>query len=85
MWRRLWDRLRTPFWVARIVGFVGAVTVISAVLPEFRDRTHLINELVPDVFPAAATTGSAAVGIMLIVADRARRRSTVNPCPPCPC
>ena len=74
MWARLWDRLRTPFWVARIVGFVGAVTVISAVLPEFRDRTHLINELVPKVFPAAATTGSAAVGIMLIVLSRALRR-----------
>jgi lysyl-tRNA synthetase class 2 len=74
MWQRLWDRLRTPFWVARIVGLVGAVTVVSAVLPGFRDRTHLIVELVPDVFPAAATTGSAAVGLVLIVISRALRR-----------
>jgi lysyl-tRNA synthetase class 2 len=74
MWQRLWDRLRTPFWVARIVGIVGAVTVISAVLPEFRSRLHLIDELVPKIFPAAAATGSAAVGIMLIVLSRALRR-----------
>ncbi len=73
-WRRLWDRLRTPFWVARIVGLVGAVTVVSAVLPGFRDRTQLINQLVPDVFPAAATTGAAALGLVLILLSRALRR-----------
>jgi len=70
----IWQRLRTPFWVARIVWLVGAVTVVSAVLPEFRSRTMLINQLVPDVFPAAATTGSAAVGLVLIVLSRALRR-----------
>jgi lysyl-tRNA synthetase class 2 len=60
--------------VARIVGLVGVVTVVSAVLPEFRSRTVLINQLVPDVFPAAATTGAAAVGLVLIVLSRALRR-----------
>ena len=74
MWRRLWATLRTPFWVARIVGLVGAVTVVSAVLPSFRDRTRIISELVPDAFPAAATTGAAAVGLVLIVLSRALRR-----------
>ncbi len=74
MWRRLWATLRTPFWVARIVGLVGAVTVVSAVLPGFRDRTRIIYELVPDAFPAAATTGAAAVGLVLVVLSRALRR-----------
>ncbi|NUR09722.1 MAG: DUF2156 domain-containing protein [Nocardioidaceae bacterium] len=66
--------MRTPFWVGRIVGIVGAVTLASAVLPSLRDRTEVINQLVPDVFPAAAATGSAAVGLILIVLSRALRR-----------
>ena len=70
----LWRTLRSPFWVARIVGLVGAVTLVSAVLPSFRDRTQLINDLVPDAFPAAATTGAAAVGLILILLSRALRR-----------
>ena len=74
MANRIWDALRTPFWVARIVGLVGAVTLLSAVSPGLRNRTHLIYELLPDVFPAAATTGAAAVGVMLIVLSRALRR-----------
>ena len=43
-------------------------------LPGFRDRTQLINQLVPDVFPAAATTGAAALGLVLILLSRALRR-----------
>jgi lysyl-tRNA synthetase, class II len=74
MLSRVWDALRTPFWVGRIVFLVGAVTLASAVLPSFRDRTELINQLVPAVFPAAATTGAAAVGLILIVISRALRR-----------
>ncbi len=69
-----WDRLRSPFWVARIVGFVGAVTLVSAVLPALRDRTHLITQVLPPVFPAAATTGAAALGLILIALSRALRR-----------
>lgn len=71
---RVWDALRTPFWTGRIVFLVGAVTLASAVLPGFRDRTQFINGLVPAVFPAAATTGAAAVGLILIVLSRALRR-----------
>ena len=74
MLSRVWDALRTPFWVGRIVFLVGAVTLGSAVLPSFRDRTELVNQLVPAVFPAAATTGAAAVGLILIVISRALRR-----------
>ncbi|MGN6131401.1 MAG: phosphatidylglycerol lysyltransferase domain-containing protein [Nocardioidaceae bacterium] len=69
-----WDRLRTPFWIARIVGFVGTVTFISAVLPALRHRTHLITEVLPPVFPAAATTGAAALGLILVALSRALRR-----------
>ncbi len=72
--RDTWRTLRTPFWVARIVGLVGLVTLLSAVSPSLGDRTRLVNELVPDVFPAAAATGAAAVGLVLIVLSRALRR-----------
>ncbi|MGZ6787937.1 MAG: hypothetical protein ACXVEL_16450, partial [Nocardioidaceae bacterium] len=70
----VWKALSTPQWVARIVFLVGAVTVVSAVLPSFRNRTHLITQILPAVFPAAATTGSAAVGLILIALSRALRR-----------
>jgi lysyl-tRNA synthetase class 2 len=70
----VWDRLRTPFWVARIVGFVGVVTFVSAVLPALRQRTHLVTEVLPPVFPAAATTGAAALGLILVALSRALRR-----------
>ena len=70
----VWEGLRTPFWLARIVFFVGAVTVLSALLPAFRDRTALVNELVPGVFPAAATTGAAGAGVILVAMSRALRR-----------
>jgi len=70
----MWTALRSPFWLARLVFFVGAVTFVSAVLPAIRSRTHLITEVVPAVFPAAATTGAAAVGIVLVVLSRGLRR-----------
>jgi lysyl-tRNA synthetase class 2 len=70
----VWKALTTPQWVARIVGLVGLVTLVSAVLPSFRDRTHLITQVVPAAFPAAATTGSAAIGLILIALSRALRR-----------
>jgi lysyl-tRNA synthetase class 2 len=70
----MWKTIRTPFWVGRIVGVVGAITLLSALLPAIRARMTLIYELVPGVFPAAATTGAAAVGLILIVLSRALRR-----------
>jgi lysyl-tRNA synthetase class 2 len=48
--------------------------VLSAILPEIRARLHLIYEMVPAVFPAAAATGAAAVGLILIALSRALRR-----------
>ena len=70
----LWRALRTPLWVSRIVWFVGAVTVASALLPALRDRTALITRVVPAFFPAAATTGAAAAGLVLVVVSQALRR-----------
>ena len=61
--------------MARIVGLVGAMTVVSALLPAFRGRLHLVRDVLPAVFPDAATTGAAALGIMLIVLSRALRRA----------
>ncbi|MGA8209801.1 MAG: phosphatidylglycerol lysyltransferase domain-containing protein [Nocardioidaceae bacterium] len=74
MARRVWAGLRTPPWVARLVALVGVVTLASAVLPGLRERTAVVTGLVPAVFPAAATTGAAAVGVVLLLLSRALRR-----------
>ncbi|MBO9522362.1 MAG: DUF2156 domain-containing protein [Nocardioidaceae bacterium] len=66
--------MRTPLWVSRIVFVVGVVVLASAYLPGIAARTRLVNELVPDSFPAAATTGGAAIGVILIVLSRGLRR-----------
>jgi lysyl-tRNA synthetase class 2 len=66
--------LRTPAWIGRLVWVVGLVTLTSALLPAVRSRTALVHDLVPAVFPAAATTGAAAVGVMLMVLAGGLRR-----------
>jgi lysyl-tRNA synthetase class 2 len=72
---RTWfSALRSPLWVSRIVFVVGAVSLLSAYLPGIAARTRLVNEVVPDSFPAAATTGGAAIGVVLIVLSRGLRR-----------
>jgi lysyl-tRNA synthetase class 2 len=69
-----WRLLRTPLWISRLVFLVGLVSVVSAFSPAFRARTAMLYELVPAVFPAAATTGAAAAGLILIALSRALRR-----------
>jgi lysyl-tRNA synthetase, class II len=69
-----WRTVRTPLWLARVVFLVGAVTALSALLPALRDRTAIVDQLVPAVFPAAAATGAAGVGAILIALSRALRR-----------
>jgi lysyl-tRNA synthetase class 2 len=69
-----WRWLRTPTWVSRIVMAVGAITLLSALLPAIGARTRFVEGIVPAVFPAAATTGAAAVGVILILLSRALRR-----------
>ncbi|HEY6935479.1 MAG TPA: phosphatidylglycerol lysyltransferase domain-containing protein [Marmoricola sp.] len=71
---RMVAALQSPPWIARLVGLVGLVTVLSALSPAIRARAHLIAQLVPAGFPAAATTGAAAVGLVLVALSRALRR-----------
>ena len=66
--------LRSPLWVSRIVFVVGLVSLLSAYLPGIAARTRLIDEIVPDAFPAAATTGGAAIGVVLLILSRGLRR-----------
>src|SRR4051794_2095457 len=65
--RSEWDRLRTPATLARLVWLVGVISVISAAFPAFRGRGRLLAEIIPPVFPAAATTGTLAVGVVLML------------------
>jgi len=69
-----WAGLTKPLWVGRIVFIVGLLTLTGAYVPGIASRTHLINQVVPDVFPAAATTGSAAIGLLLMLLAAALRR-----------
>ena len=72
--RRLLAALQTPRWISRLVFLVGLVSLASALMPAIHERLHLVDEVVPRVFPAAATTGTAAIGVILVVLSRALRR-----------
>jgi lysyl-tRNA synthetase class 2 len=52
------------------------MTVLSALLPAVHDRVRLVTDVLPRTFPAAATTGSLAVGTMLVLLAHALRRGT---------
>jgi lysyl-tRNA synthetase class 2 len=68
------ERLRSPLWVSRIVFVVGLISLLSAYLPSIAVRTRLVREIIPDSFPAAATTGGAAIGVLLLILSRGLRR-----------
>ena len=72
--RGAFDRLRTPTMIARLVWLVGVVSLISAASPAFHGRAEVVAEIVPRVFPAAATTGTLAAGVMLMVVANGLRR-----------
>lgn len=75
--RRLARLLRTastPRWIARIVGLTGLVTLASALSPELAQRVRAVDQLLPATFPAAAATGAAASGILLVLLSRGLRR-----------
>lgn len=71
---QVWAALERPTTLSRIVFLVGFVSVVSAVLPGIKERTELVNQMVPGTFPAAATTGAAAVGVVLVLLSRGLRR-----------
>ncbi|WP_158604360.1 phosphatidylglycerol lysyltransferase domain-containing protein [Nocardioides mangrovicus] len=70
----MWKALTSPAWLARIVGVVGLISFLSALLPAIRGRLDLVLDVLPAVFPAAADTGTLALGILLMVLSRALRR-----------
>lgn len=74
MGRSLWNRLQEPFWLGRIVAFLGLLTLVSALLPAIGSRVRLVTDVLPDAFPAAATTGALATGVLLLLLSRGLRR-----------
>ncbi|MGN6783336.1 MAG: phosphatidylglycerol lysyltransferase domain-containing protein [Marmoricola sp.] len=75
MGKALWQRLQEPSWVGRIVAFLGLVTIVSALLPPMRARLHVVTDVLPATFPAAATTGALATGVLLVLLSRGLRRA----------
>jgi lysyl-tRNA synthetase class 2 len=72
---RFWTALLTPTWLSRLMLIVGLASVASALSPTIDARSEVINSLVPGVYPAAATTGTAAIGIMLVLVARGLRKA----------
>src|SRR4051812_1303022 len=64
----------SPVGLARLVTVLGAVNIVSALLPAWRDRLAVLAGIVPPVAPAAATAGAAAAGVLLIALAQALRR-----------
>jgi lysyl-tRNA synthetase class 2 len=56
------------------VWLVGIIAVISAASPAFHSRAEIVTEIVPTVFPAAATTGTLAAGAILMLLAGGLRR-----------
>lgn len=72
--RGRWSRLTSPRTLARLVSLVGLVAVASALFPAVHDRARIVAGLVPPVFPAAATTGTLAAGVVLVLLGGGLRR-----------
>lgn len=72
--RRWRAKLGNPAALARLVWLVGAVSFISAASPAIHARASMVAEFVPPVFPAAATTGTLAVGVVLMLLASGLRR-----------
>ncbi len=66
--------LQSPQSVSNVVLGVGIITLLGVFAPDLARRTDLVEDMVPDVFPAAATTGSLAIGVILLVLARSLRR-----------
>ena len=73
-WGDVLTALRSPTWIGRIVGLIGLVTIVSALSPAIASRADFVRQVFPTAFPAAATTGAAATGLLLVLLSRALRR-----------
>ena len=67
-------RLRTPRALSRLVWLVGFVSVLSAATPALHHRVELVTQVVPSAVPAAATTGTLAAGVVLMLLANGLRR-----------
>ena len=67
-------RLSSPKTIARLVWLVGVLSLLSAASPALHQRVRVVASLVPPVFPAAATTGTLAAGVVLMLLAGALRR-----------
>jgi lysyl-tRNA synthetase class 2 len=67
-------RLGTPTSIARLVAIAGLVALISAASPAFHDRVEIVTAIVPPAVPAAATTGTLALGAVLMLLANGLRR-----------
>jgi lysyl-tRNA synthetase class 2 len=67
-------RLGTPRTLARLVWLAGVVSLLSAASPAYHDREDLVTAILPPVFPAAATTGTLAAGVVLMLLAGGLRR-----------
>ena len=74
--RRAWDtRTRWgPAWAARVVLLLGLVSLVSAVVPPWRNRLSLVVELLPRFAPPVAAGATAAAGLLLVALSSALRR-----------
>ena len=59
-------RPATPVALAWAATLAGAISIVSALTPEFADRTDLVNGVLPPGVPEAARTVALALGLAMI-------------------
>jgi lysyl-tRNA synthetase class 2 len=69
-------RPATPVALAWAATLAGVISIVSALTPEFADRTDLVNGVLPPGVPEAARTVALALGLAMIFLSRglARRK-----------
>jgi lysyl-tRNA synthetase class 2 len=73
---RFWltQQERSARWAARLVFLLGLVSVISALFPPWRQRLHLLTEVLPPLAPAIASAITVPLGLILIWLSSGLRR-----------
>ena len=59
-------RPATPVALAWAATLAGVISIVSALTPEFADRTDLIDGILPPGVPEAARTVALALGLAMI-------------------